>query len=82
MSLFKKIIAPIQNRILEKHMCVACTQNLDKQKKREPLTTETEIVLCSCGRAYVYNRPHRQYRRALVEEVRRAFPARPGFPAY
>ena len=70
MSVLKSLMAPIQARILTKHMCPACTRNLDKMKQREPLTTETELVTCECGRQYIYNRPHRRYRRALNEEVR------------
>jgi len=70
MSILKPLIAPIQARILAKHMCPACTRSLDKSKKREPITTETELVTCECGRQYIYNRPHRRYRRALQEEVK------------
>lgn len=70
MSILKNIVAPIQARVLEKHMCPGCTRNLNKQKKREPITTETELVRCECGRVFVYLRPHRRYRRAIKEEIR------------
>ncbi len=69
-SILKPLIRPIQMRILEKRRCPACTRELDSQKSREPLTTETELVRCECDRYYIYNRNQRKYRRALPEEVR------------
>ncbi len=69
MPIFKRLIAPIQQRILAKNMCPACTRKLDKAKIREPLTNETELVTCECGRKYVYLRPQRKYRRANAEDV-------------
>lgn len=70
MSIFKRLIAPLQQRVLAKRMCVACTRPLDKQKFREPLTLKTELVLCECGRAYVLVRDQNKYRRASNAEVR------------
>lgn len=70
MSLLKKLTAPMQAKILDNHMCPACTRSLDKLKTREPITTETEIVTCECGRKFIYNRSHRKYRRALMNEIR------------
>jgi Zn ribbon nucleic-acid-binding protein len=70
MPIFKILIAPIQQRILAKNMCPACTRKLDKAKQREPLTNETEVVTCECGRKFVYLRPQRKYKRATPEDLR------------
>jgi hypothetical protein len=69
MGLFKGLISPIQKRILDHKMCPACTRSLDNQDNRQPITTEMEMVFCECGRAYVYSRLLRKYRRALPQEV-------------
>lgn len=69
MSLIKQLIAPIQAKLLEKKQCPACTRNLDKQKPREPFAMGTDIVFCKCNRAFIYDREHDEYRRALHTEV-------------
>lgn len=67
---FKSLIYPLQTRLLDRHMCVACTRNLDKQKIREPLTMRTEVVICECNRAYIFDKERENYRRAIPAEVR------------
>jgi len=67
---FKSILGPLQDRLLDRHLCVACTRNLDKQKQREPLTMRTEVVICDCNRAYIFDKEREQYRRAIMAEVR------------
>jgi hypothetical protein len=69
-QLFKALLAPLQARLLERHLCVACTRDLDREKHREPLTTKSDLVICECGRAYVFDRERRRYRRAIPAEVR------------
>jgi hypothetical protein len=49
------------NKAVSSKHCFACTRSLDKQKKREPINTETEVVHCKCGKVYLYDRLHRQY---------------------
>ncbi|MBL8014677.1 MAG: hypothetical protein JNK26_00620 [Candidatus Doudnabacteria bacterium] len=61
MLILKKIIAPIQARLLEKRLCPGCTRNLDSQLDRENISHETERVTCKCGRKYVFTRAHRKY---------------------
>lgn len=68
--MLKSLIEPLQKRILAKNLCVACTRSLDKSKKREPMTLKSDLVLCHCGRAYIYDREHKKYRRAIDAEVR------------
>ena len=67
MTILKRLVQPLQLRLLEKHMCVACTRNLDKSVQREPLTNDSELVTCQCGRKYNYIRSHRKYRRAIEQ---------------
>lgn len=69
-GLIKSIIRPLQVRLLDRHLCVACTRNLDQQKLREPLTLRTDVVICQCNRAYIYDKEREQYRRAIPAEVR------------
>jgi hypothetical protein len=71
MNIVKRIIAPIQGRILYKQMCPGCLRQLSDATYREALTTDTEIAICECRRAYIYNRPQKKYRRALESELPR-----------
>jgi hypothetical protein len=66
----EKIIAPVQQKLLAKGMCVGCMRNLSKEKRREPLSVTSELILCECGRAYVHVKEHKKYRRAVEAEVR------------
>lgn len=70
MPILKRLLAPIQQRVLSKNLCPACTRKLDKARQREPLTNDTELVTCECGRKYVYLRPQRKYRRATDEDLK------------
>jgi hypothetical protein len=70
MSFLKSLIAPIQKRIMEKGKCPGCGRELKSQKLRDPLTTDSELVYCVCGRAFVFSRMQQRYRRALEEEIR------------
>lgn len=71
MTILKAIFSPVQKRLIDKHMCPACTRNLDKMIKREPLTQDTEKVTCECGRVFLYQRSHRKYTRfSKVSQIR------------
>ncbi len=81
MSIFKSLIAPVQKRILEKGKCPGCGRELKTQKLRDPLTSDSELVFCTCGRAYVFSRMQQRYRRALPEEIRSELPKSIKLPA-
>jgi predicted nucleic acid-binding Zn-ribbon protein len=65
--MIKNLIAPVQAWLLSQHRCVACGSDLDSFKKRE--VKEKNLVTCSCGRIFVYDKAKDSYRRALFEEV-------------
>lgn len=68
--MLKKLIAPLQLVLLQKHLCPGCTRNLDQQYTRMTRINQTEQVNCECGRVFIYDRQLDVYRRALTEEVR------------
>lgn len=66
--MLKNVIAPIQAWLLSQGRCVGCGKALSAGK-RERMKNETEKVICSCGRIFIYNPKAKKYRRALLEEV-------------
>lgn len=73
MNIIKRLISPIQHRVLYKQMCPGCLRQLSDAVYREALTTDTELAVCECNRAYIYNRPQKKYRRALTSELPKSF---------
>jgi len=67
--MLKKLIAPLQKILLQKGICPGCSTPLRKITVREPKTQTTEKVICKCGRAFIYDKELKTYRRALEEEV-------------
>lgn len=68
--MLKKLIAPFQERLLEKKVCPGCLQNLEHQYNRKINLNQTEQVTCNCGRIYIYDKELDKYRRAIMSEVR------------
>ncbi len=68
--MIKKLVAPLQQVLLQRHSCPGCTRNLDQQYERSSRINQTEQVVCECGRIFIYDRQLDIYRRALKEEVR------------
>lgn len=67
--MLKKLIAPLQKILLQKHMCPGCTSKLASTKFREPIDQKSEKVICGCGRVYIYDKELDTYRRALQNEI-------------
>lgn len=66
--MFKKIIKPFQNVLLEKRLCVGCTYPLDKAKKIGDLSENRKLVECKCKRRYVFDKELNQYQRGSFAE--------------
>jgi len=67
--MLKKLIAPLQQILLQKHICPGCTCNLNKAKLREQITKNNEKVTCKCGRVFLYDKELGTYRRASEDEI-------------
>jgi predicted nucleic acid-binding Zn-ribbon protein len=68
--MLKKLIAPLQENLLQRKMCPGCMRHLDEQHERQVKINQTEQVTCECGRIYIYDRRLDNYRRALLSEVK------------
>lgn len=66
--MFRNVIAPIQAWLLASGKCVACGTPFVKGK-RMVNGSDTEKVICRCGRVYVYDKKTKKYRRALAKEA-------------
>jgi hypothetical protein len=66
--MFKKIVKPFQEVLLEKGLCVGCTAPLNQAKRLGNLTENSELVRCKCKREYIHDKKLNQYRRATFQE--------------
>jgi len=66
--MFKKILKPFQDVLLDKGLCVGCTAPLDKAKRLGSLTENSELVRCKCKREYIHDKKLNKYRRATFQE--------------
>ena len=66
--MYKKIIAPFQKVLLEKRMCVGCTNQLDKAIKIGKISERRGMVECKCKRRYIFNKELDEYERASFQE--------------
>lgn len=66
--MLKNIISPFQSVLLQKRMCVGCTNPLDKAKRLGKLSERRELIECKCKRRYVYNKELNEYQRATFQE--------------
>jgi len=62
--MYKKLISPFQNVLLEKRMCVGCTNPLDKAKRLGKISESRVMVECNCRRRYIFNKELNEYQRA------------------
>ncbi len=67
-NMFKKMIRPFQQVLLEKKLCVGCTHRLEYAKKLGNLSDNRYMVECKCKRRYVYNKELGTYQRATFAE--------------
>jgi hypothetical protein len=66
--MIKKIIAPIQAWILLQGKCVGCGKNLTQGKKAQG-KNNTDKVVCSCTRVFIFEKRTGKYKRASLEEA-------------
>ena len=66
--MFKKIIKPFQEVLLERNLCVGCTGQLENCKRLGNLSDNRFMVQCKCKRRYVFDKEMNKYRRATFAE--------------
>jgi hypothetical protein len=66
--MFKKVIRPFQEVLLEKRLCAGCTYPLDKAKQLGNLSEKRVMVQCKCKRRYVFSKETNKYQRATFAE--------------
>lgn len=66
--MIKKILAPVQAWILLQGKCVGCGKNLSLARKFERFNNSQKVV-CSCNRIYIFDKRRGKYKRATIEEA-------------
>jgi len=66
--MIKKIFAPVQAWILLQGKCVGCGKSLALAKKFERRDNSQQVI-CSCGRIFIFDKRNGRYRRALHQEI-------------
>lgn len=67
--MIKKIIAPVQAWVLLQGKCPGCGKSLSLGKKFKR-GDNTDKVICSCGRIFIFDKRSGHYRRAEFMEVK------------
>lgn len=68
-KLLKKLISPMQQVLLQRGLCPACTRRLEDIKNRDPRPNNTVRIQCECNRIYILEVETNTYRRAMMSEV-------------
>ncbi|OGE15006.1 hypothetical protein A2111_01215 [Candidatus Daviesbacteria bacterium GWA1_38_6] len=66
--MIKKIFAPVQAWILLQGKCVGCGKSLTLAQKFERRDNSQQVI-CSCGRIFIFDKRNGRYRRALHQEI-------------
>jgi len=66
--MIKRIMAPVQAWILLQGKCVGCGKNLRLGKKFERADNSQKVV-CTCGRIFIFDKRRGKYRRAHFTEA-------------
>jgi len=66
--MIKKILAPVQAWILLQGKCAGCGRNLSQARKIERLGNSQKVI-CTCGRIYIFDKRRGRYHRATFEEA-------------
>lgn len=66
--MLKAIIRPFQRVLLERKLCVGCTNPLDQARRLGNLSNNRFMVECKCKRRYVFDKELNQYQRATFAE--------------
>lgn len=68
-KVIKGLIAPLQKVLMQKRFCPACTRNLNRAKVIGQIEAD-KVIVCECGRIFVFETELDTYRRALPDEVK------------
>ncbi|OGD86426.1 hypothetical protein A2870_00970 [Candidatus Curtissbacteria bacterium RIFCSPHIGHO2_01_FULL_41_11] len=66
--MIKRILAPIQAWILLQGKCVGCGRNLTLGRRFERQDNSQKVV-CTCGRIFIFDKRKGRYRRANLTEA-------------
>ena len=66
--MIKRILAPIQAWILLQGKCVGCGRNLTLGRRFERQDNSQKVV-CTCGRIFIFDKIKGRYRRANLTEA-------------
>lgn len=66
--MIKKIIAPVQAWILLQGKCVGCGRSLTLARRFER-GDNSQKVICTCGRIFIFDKRNGRYRRATFAEA-------------
>lgn len=59
----------VQSELIKRGHCVGCSRSLaDSERRPYDADLQREVVLCTCGRVFVYDKQLNNYRRATHEE--------------
>lgn len=59
-----------QQELIKRGRCVADAKPLaDAQRNPHPKDESCELVTCTCGRVYTYNKQLNEYRRSTLDEL-------------
>ncbi len=66
--MIKKVLKPIQVKLIKKNLCPGCTMNLEKCNNLKDVTENKKIVQCKCSRIYIWDIDTNTYKRATLDE--------------
>ena len=66
--MIKRIIAPVQAWILLQGKCVGCGKSLSLAR-RTGRKNNTDKVICTCKRIFIFDKRSGRYKRATFEEA-------------
>ncbi|OGD88315.1 hypothetical protein A3D81_02400 [Candidatus Curtissbacteria bacterium RIFCSPHIGHO2_02_FULL_40_17] len=66
--MIKRLLAPVQAWILLQGKCPGCGKHLSLGRKFER-SDNSQKIICSCGRIYIFDKRKGKYRRAAFTEA-------------
>ena len=66
--MFKRLIKPVQERLLKKKQCPGCTKPLREGVEIAQISDTKKLIQCKCKRIYVLDLETDTYRRATLDE--------------
>lgn len=66
--MFKRLIKPVQERLLKKKQCPGCTKPLGKGVEVAQISDTKKLIQCKCKRIYLLDLETNTYRRGTTDE--------------